>query len=86
MTGADGFYYWNAPVAAGNSTQLLIESVTVQGAAPDGYSLTVEILGSGIQSKPAQVFDTEWASSGLTVDDSNTDPAQWKLVVKEVQG
>lgn len=73
LTGPDGFYYWTSPVAAnGGMTGDLIESCTSKGTAPEGYYLTVEIVGSGIQSKPARVFNTEWASSGLKVNDDGT--------------
>lgn len=83
-TGDDGFYYWTSPVRAETGvTGDLIETISPKGKPPaDGYYLTVEIIGSGIQNKPAKVFNTEWASSGLTVDDDNDDPMQWKLVRK----
>lgn len=78
--GTDGFYYYKKPVASGLSTGALIDSIAPIGNPPaEGYYLTVEIIGSGIQNKPASVFDTEWSSSGLTVDDSNDDPKQWIL-------
>ena len=70
--GADGFWYYTRPVAAGESTGVLIASCTSQGTAPEGYSLNVEIIGSGIQSKPASVFGTQWTSSGLKVDAAGT--------------
>lgn len=81
-TGDDGFYYWTSPVAAKTGvTGDLIETISPVGNPPaDGYYLTVEIIGSGIQNKPANVFNTKWASSGLTVNDSNDDPMQWTLV------
>lgn len=85
-TGKDGFYYWTSPVTAKTGmTGNLIESVSPKGDAPaDGYYLTVEIIGSGIQSKPANVFNTEWASSGLTVKTKDQQgnelpPEQWIL-------
>lgn len=90
--GTDGFYYYTKPVAAGAATaNALIGSIAPVGNTPaDGYYLTVEIIGSGIQNKPANVFNTEWASSGLKVNtkDQQGDelpPEQWTLVVKEVQ-
>lgn len=81
-TGDDGFYYWTSPVKAETGvTGDLIETISPKGNPPaDGYYLTVEIIGSGIQNKPAKVFNTEWASSGLTVNDANDDPMQWTLV------
>lgn len=82
--GDDGFYYYTKPVAAGASTATaLIAEIFPIGEAPaDDYYLTVEIIGSGIQNKPAKVFNDEWASSGLKVNDNNTDPMQWTLVSK----
>lgn len=82
--GDDGFYYYTKPVAAGAATATaLIGSIAPVGDFPaDGYYLTVEIIGSGIQNKPANVFNTEWASSGLKVNDSKADPMQWTLVKK----
>lgn len=92
VKGTDGFYYWTSPVPAVDDpetkevdetlTGVLITSCSYNANAPEGYHLAVEIIGSGIQSKPASVFNTEWASSGLKVNDSNTDPMQWTLVSK----
>lgn len=73
IVGADGFRYYTAPVAAGKNTAVLIKSCTTVGNPPaKDYYLNVEILGSGIQSKPASVFNTEWSSSGLQVSDEGT--------------
>ena len=92
VEGKDGFYYWTSPVAAKNGqTGVLINSCTTvksitvgSGDAAVTYYLTVEIIGSGIQSKPDNVFNTEWASSGLTVktkdqQDNELPPEQWTL-------
>lgn len=85
--GDDDFYYYKKPVAAGETTaNALIAEIAPEGKPPaEGYYLTVEVIGSGIQSKPARVFDTEWASSGLSVKDKNDqgnalDPMQWTLI------
>ena len=84
VKGADGFYYYTKPVAAQAATaNALIAEIKPIGTSPaEGYYLTVEIIGSGIQNKPANVFNTEWASSGLKVNDSAADPMQWTLVSK----
>ncbi len=67
VVGGDGFYYYTKPVAADDETSALINSISpVEGKAPSGYFLNVEIIGSGIQSQPASVFNSVWASSGLT--------------------
>lgn len=68
LKGNDGFYYYTSPVEAGGKTDELIEKCTQkQGKAPEGYSLCVEIICSGLQSQPASAFETSWASSGLKV-------------------
>ena len=69
---SDGFYYWTKPVAKDAFTGVLISECTVLAAAPaDGYTLHVEILGSGIQSKPASVITTEWASGVQSVSEND---------------
>lgn len=91
VKGNDGFYYWSSPVTASNgATGVLINSCTANNSITVGtgdeavtYYLTVEIIGSGIQNKPANVFNTEWASSGLRVNDNDTDPMKWTLESKE---
>lgn len=48
----DGYYYYNAAVAAGAQTANLIDTCTVIAKAPiDGYTLHVEVIGSAIQSE-----------------------------------
>ena len=63
--GADGFYYWPTLVAVNESTGILIESCNPKpkGTAPDGYYLTVEILGSGIQTFQGEIdtYSEAWA-------------------------
>lgn len=79
VKGDDGFYYWTKPVKSVEqapkdcNTGVLIKtcSPTSPSSAPDGYTLSVEIVGSGIQSVPAKVFNNNWGeSSGLKVDES----------------
>lgn len=69
LKGADGFYYWNKPVAKNDTTGELITSCTVLEGKndPEGYYLNVEIVSSGIQSSPDRVFMTEWKSSGFSI-------------------
>ena len=51
-TNSEGFYYYIEAVDAGDATSNLINSCTpVQGKAPNGYSLNVEILGQAIQAE-----------------------------------
>lgn len=63
---SDGFYYFTSPVEPGQSTGILIESCSpVEGKTPAGYGLSVEILGSAIQSVPTSVVVDQW---GVTLD------------------
>ena len=67
---ADGFYYWKSPVAKGTTTGVMFAEIKpVANKAPDGYTLHVEIVGSGIQSTPTSVVTTEW-SSGVSAASS----------------
>lgn len=47
---SDGYYYHRAPVAPGENTSELIKSARPM-ANKEGYTLLIEILGSGIQSE-----------------------------------
>lgn len=66
ILGKDGFYYWTAPVAPFDpnnpdalcTTGNLIESCSYLGNAPEGYHLSVEILGSAIQSRGIKLNGT----------------------------
>ncbi len=65
--GEDGFYYYRSPVTANGLTENLIdEAYCLQSASiPEGYSLSVEIIASSVQSEPAQAVYDAW---GLNVD------------------
>ena len=64
------------------STGVLIQSCTTEksvtvGSGDDAvtYYLTVEIIGSGIQSKPDSVYTSEWEpSSGIQILGDHLDP------------
>lgn len=49
---SDGFYYYKDPVAPGDSTKILFTGCQLKEnvTPPNGYSLNVEIIGSGIQA------------------------------------
>jgi len=70
--GADGFFYYKKPVAAKGYTGTLIATCSYKANAPEGYSLNVEIIASGIQSKPTHVVTTEWQSGVASVNDNGT--------------
>ena len=58
--GSDGFYYYTRPVASGESTGVLIESISLKGTAPSGYSLNVHVAATAIQSNPASAVSGAW--------------------------
>ena len=72
--GGDGFYYYNAPVAPGGFTSVLIEEAKLIGTPPTGidnteYFLSIEIVASAIQSKPTTTVSNQW---GVKVSDDGT--------------
>lgn len=77
VTGSDGYYYYTSPVAVDGSTGTLIsECKPVEGRAPNGYNLSVEIIAEAIQSVPDTTVHEAWpvvtANSGkLTVTTGN---------------
>lgn len=74
VKGDDGYYYWTKPVAPDGLTDVLVKKCAYKtSTAPDGFYLNVEIIASGLQSKPNSVFNDKWgASSGLKVNDAGT--------------
>lgn len=76
---ADGFYYWKKPVPADDPATEALENLTGElitecklkegvTAPAEGYYLTVEIIGSGIQSMPTSVVTSEWDSGVSSVN------------------
>ena len=60
----NGYYYYTAPVASGASTGVLIdECAPVAGKAPEGYTLSVDVLASAIQSAPPEAVGQAWGVS-----------------------
>lgn len=56
-----GFWYYNGVVGAGKATADLIGTCQpMEGEAPEGYDLNVEILASAIQAEPAQAVQDAW--------------------------
>ena len=61
FTGPGGYYYFPTPVASKASTDVLIDKCTaVADKAPEGYSLSVEIIADAIQSVPTHVVVDSW--------------------------
>ena len=66
VTGSDGYYYYTSPVAADDTTGVLIKSCTeITGKAPVGCNLSVEIMAEAIQSVPEEAVEDAW---GVTVN------------------
>lgn len=61
---ADGYYYFSSPVPAGGESGILIDSCRPL-VEKEGYLLSVEIIGSAIQSKPAKTVEDAW---GVSID------------------
>ena len=63
---SDGLYWYHAkPVAPGAVTANLIETASAV-AAPEGYSLNLQIIASAVQAAPAQAVQQAW---GITPTD-----------------
>ena len=60
MLGSDGFYYYTLPVSSKTSTEILISEITVIGTAPSGYSLSVHVAATAIQSEPIRAVTDAW--------------------------
>lgn len=60
LQGSDGFYYYNVPVSAGDTTAILLDKVILKGEAPEGYSLTVHVAATAIQAEPAAAVTEAW--------------------------
>lgn len=69
ILGDDGFWYHTLPVAPEEETRVLIYQLTPKGEAPDGYSLSVEIVATAIQANPTDAVANEW---GATVNSNGT--------------
>lgn len=65
LKGADGYYYFESPVSANDTTPILISNAQAI-SQPEGYSLSIKILASAIQSEPAKAVEQSW---GKTVED-----------------
>lgn len=52
-TQKDGYWYCDATIEPNDSTPTLIQSCrAAEGRAPEGYALSVEILGEAVQNEP----------------------------------
>lgn len=71
-TGSDGYYYYCEPVKVGYSTSNLITEAKVNELkAPAGYSLSIQVLASAIQSEPTKAVEENW---NVKVNNGNITP------------
>lgn len=69
----DGYYYYSSAVAPKDMTGTLISKCeAVAGKAPEGYSLSVEIIADAIQSVPDKAVSDAW---NVTVADGKIKPS-----------
>ena len=80
--GSDGYWYYQSPVAPGETTNRFIKSCGQLSTAnvPQGYHLSVEIVASAIQSTPETVVSTKW---NVTVADGKITKANGSEVTGE---
>lgn len=65
VDGGDGYYYYKAAVAAGDSTENLIDNITVLKNIGN-YQLQVEIISEAIQAEPVEAVQTAWPNAGIS--------------------
>ena len=68
--GSDGYYYYCEPVKVGHSTSNLITNA-VEVRNPSGYSLSIQVLASAIQSEPTKAVEENW---NVKVNNGNITP------------
>lgn len=65
VKGSDGYWYYTTPLKPGEETDILFTNCKpVEGEAPEGYYLSVEILSQSIQAVPEDAVIEAW---GVTV-------------------
>ena len=67
--GSDGFYYYSDVLTPDALTENLINTISVIGEAPEGYTLSVHVAATAIQATPATVVTDTW---GATVNQNGT--------------
>ena len=67
VLGADGYYYYTKPVAAGATTGMLISSATAKTTTGE-YSVSIEIVASAIQSNLGNDAQSAWAEAAKGIN------------------
>jgi hypothetical protein len=61
--GSDGFFYYAYPVASGELTEALIDSINVLGEAPEGHTLVIHVAATAVQSEPSTAVEDLWGAN-----------------------
>lgn len=74
---SNGFYYYKDAVQPNEVTAVLIEECKpIEGKAPAGYTLAVEIVASAIQASPETVAEEYWHISVENGEIINVQPSR----------
>lgn len=66
LTGTDGYYYYTVPVAGGDTTTYLIDSLTTIKDYGDGRKLVCDIAAQAIQADPYKAVEDAWSVEVVT--------------------
>lgn len=77
----DGYYYHASKVASNASTgKLLTDCKPVEGKAPEGYHLVVEILAEAIQAEPVAAVQEAWDVKISDTDGTIMNESGWPVI------
>lgn len=82
IQGNDGYYYYLSPVEPGQSTSVMIGSVTLKQDEITLARQVLEIIASCIQAEPADAVKEAWSSENGSV----SEVVNGKLVIATAQG
>lgn len=63
---ANNIYYYTLVLERGQTTDMLLESVTLKEAIPDGYILELHVLTDAIMTKPDTVLQEAWGITNFS--------------------
>lgn len=62
--GSDGFYYYAPKLQPGDSSEILIENLSILKEPPEeGYKLSVHVAATAIQAEPAAAVEEAWGAT-----------------------
>ncbi len=86
VKGEDGYWYYTLPVAGkvngtpGRTSNLYVEIKKVEGKAPEGYVLDVELISNIIQANPPKTWQEAWGAdyANVKLDEPQYRPEKMK--------